>query len=260
MKSIIKGVIAATVMILFAAGAGAEGASSLPPHEKVEENISFNYGENTFSVSIPGEINKSQETELTVMLVKGDYTKRSLMDIPSDDICYVGQAEGLKYSDLFDNLGVRYTDGIFKPGVYTLITSGYNMGAASRTKIFLGSAVDSEGFASQYMHSAFRNKKVNYGTMERTFRVYEDGNEEQYIYVGIGNFEVEETVATSNLGFVVQLEDNGEFKRGYRTLADLGVTALENIPYIEGVLNVGIQINGLANGTEIVAIPYVIAQ
>ncbi len=259
MKSIIKGVLIVAAMLSFATVAGAEEAPTLPPHDKLEENISFNYGDNTFSVSMPEENRLSQETELTVMLVKGDYTNGSLAGISSDDVCYIGQAGGFKYSDIFDNLGVKYTHGNFEPGVYTLVTSGDGV-ATARTKIFLGNALDAEGFVSEYMHKTFSDKRVSCGTMERTFRVYEEDNTEQYIYVGIGNFEAEETVATKNLGFAIQMQDNGEFKRGYRTLEDLGVKALKNIPYIEGVLNIGIQINGLANGTDIVAIPYVIAE
>ena len=259
MKSIIKGFVVAALMLSFAAAASAEEASK--DYTEKSDNISFNYGKNTFSVT--DTTNKGTETELTVMLVKGDYSSKSLAEVAADDICYIGQAGGLSYSNLFNNLGVKYTGGKFEPGVYTLVTSGYGAQAATKTRIFLGNAVDSNAAVSEYMHSEFKKDgvSVNFGTMSQTLKIQEAATSDRYIYVGVGEFNIAESVTTDKLGFVVQKQEAGkDIQKGYRSLSDFGITALENVGSLSGVLNVGIQINGLANTTEIVAIPYVIAQ
>lgn len=250
MKSIIKGFIVAAVMFSFAAFANAEESNVV----KKPDNISFDYGNNTFSVTETTTI--ADKTELTIMLVKGDYVNSSLDNVQAADICYVGQAGGCSYVELFGDKGVRYTNGDFEPGVYTLITSGQGV-TPKKTKIFLGNAVDADLEVSKYMHTYFGDKNVEFGTTNQSIKVYENSN--NYIYVGVGEFNINNTVTPDKLGFVVQKKENGgALKKGYQSLKELGVEALENVGSVYGVFNVGIQINGIVNTTDVVAIPYVV--
>ena len=256
MKSLVKGFLIAAAMLSFAVAANAEEAPASPVPTTESISMSFNYGDNTFTVT--DNTAKASETELTVMLVKGDYTgDKSLADIKSDDICYIGQAGGLSYSSLFTNLGVKYTGGKFVPGEYTLVKSGAGMTEASKTKIFLGNAVTADGGISEYMHEKFKNWGVTFGTMKQTIKVYETEENEKYIYVGEGIFPIGGAIPTDNLGFAVQKHDGTSLKKGYRALNTF--EALKNIASLNGTnLSVGIQINDVPNSTEIVAIPYVL--
>lgn len=262
MKSLVKGFLIAAAMLSFAVATNAEEAPTLPEHTTESISMSFNYGDNTFTVT--DNTAKDSETELTVMLVKGDYTgNKSLADVKSDDICYIGQAGGLSYSSLFTNLGVKYTDGEFAPGDYTLVKSGEGMTEASKTKIFLGNAVKENDEISDDIHRYFEGKDVTFGTMNQTLKVYENANKEQYIYVGVGNFPMEGNVTLDKLGFAVQkMVDGNSVDKGYRSLDSFTniSDSLKNIGSFEGgSIEVGIQIKGINNNTEIVAIPYVLA-
>ncbi len=262
MKSLVKGFLVAAAMLSFAVAANAEEAPTLPAHTTESISMSFNYGDNTFTVT--DNTAKDSETELTVMLVKGDYTgNKSLADVKSDDICYIGQAGGLSYSSLFTNLGVKYTEGKFVPGDYTLVKSGEGMTEASKTKIFLGNARKADGGISDDIHKDLKAENVTFGTMSQTLKVYEDANTGQYIYIGVGNFPLEGNVTPDKLGFAVQrMEGDGVVDKGYRSLNTFANVSdsLKNISSFDGVnIEVGIQIKGINNNTEIVAIPYVLA-
>lgn len=263
MKSLVKGFLIAAAMLSFAVAANAEEAPTLPAHTTESISMSFNYGDNTFTVT--DNTAKDSETELTVMLVKGDYTgNKSLADVKSDDICYIGQQGGLSYSSLFTNLGVKYTGGEFAPGDYTLVKSGEGMTEASKTKIFLGNARKANGGISDDIHQYFKdsNRNVTFGTMSQTLKVYEDANTGQYIYIGVGNFPLEGNVTPDKLGFAVQkMVDGNSVDKGYRSLDSFTniSDSLKNIGSFEGgSIEVGIQIKGINNNTEIVAIPYVL--
>lgn len=259
MKSLLKGFLIVAAMFSFAIAASAEEVS--PGYTQTSDDVSFNYGANSFSISIEDEVQQSFDKELIIMLIKGDYTNASLATVPTENICYIDQESGLTYSSLFTNLGVKYdTDGEFEPGVYTLVKGGYGV-TESRTKIFLGNATNAAGEISKNIHSDFADLDVAFGTINQTLKVYEDGNEESYIYVGEGIFPVNEKTNLANLGFAVQKKSGETLDKGYRLLNSFTnmSSALSKITSIDANLAVGIQIDDVSKDTEIVAIPFVLA-
>lgn len=260
MKSLLKGFLIVAAMFSFVIAASAEEVS--PGYTQTSGDVSFNYGANSFSISIEDEVKQSFDKELMIMLLKGDYTNNaSLATVATEDICYIDQESGLTYSSLFTNLGVKYdADGEFEPGVYTLVKGGYGV-TESRTKIFLGNATNAAGEISKNIHSDFADLDVAFGTINQTLKVYEDGNEESYIYVGEGIFPVNEKTNLANLGFAVQKKSGDTLVKGYRLLNSFTnmSSALSNITSIDANLAVGIQIDDVSKDIEIVAIPFVLA-
>ncbi|MBQ7975311.1 MAG: hypothetical protein IJ300_06450 [Clostridia bacterium] len=255
MKSILRGFLVVAASLSFAVAAGAEGTDASAV-KKENENISFNYENNTFTVT---QEDTAAETELTVMLVKGDYYSdgTSLADVPASDVYYIGQASGKSYSELFENMGVKYDNGSFAPGVYTMITSGYGM-EATRTKLFVGNAVNSEGANTNNLPKDIReNEGITYGTVTQTIRIDEDEADSKYIFVSVGQLSFDGLASTDKLGFIVQKQTGTEVKKSYKSLKNLNFSGFDNITAFKGTLSLGIQLNDIPTGTDVVAIPYV---
>ena len=91
MKFLYKGILVASLAVcMTSATVLADEAGNVT---SVQENISFNYDTNMFNIDA-GSTQAKQE--LTVMLVKGDYSEQSisLSRINASDVYYVGQKTG----------------------------------------------------------------------------------------------------------------------------------------------------------------------
>ncbi len=242
MKALFKGMIVCAAMLLAVTSASAA---------QENENISFDYQNNTFNIT---ESTTVPESELTVMLIKGDRRSDDLSEVNTSDFYYIGQKTGTKY-DAFGVLGIKFDDNSeVEPGVYTLVTGGDGV-SVKKTKVVIGNVIKGSGELSSNVHSGLMDKNIEFGEIESTFRVY---GEDDYAYVCVGNFNYS---GLGNMGFVFQKKENGEVKKTYKELKDMN-NSLEGIASIsEGSrVQIALQMNNIPENTEFVAIPYVSAQ
>ena len=256
MKFIYKGLLLASLAVCMAsATAFADEVSSVP---SAEENISFNYQTNMFDIDAGTSVASNEE--LTVMLVKGDYAGDdiSLSQINAADVYYVGQKNGTDY-DVFDDLGVKYDSGKFAPGVYTLITSGENVGL-KKTKLVIGNALDKNVELGDYLPHDWNASDYTFGSVGNTARYYPQDNDGKYIYVCYATFPA--GADFENAGFVFQNISNTSTKHLVKTLKNFNLEFIEGINSIYADIEIGVQVNDIPtvgeNAVEnIVAIPYV---
>ena len=262
MKFLYKGIlIASLAMCMTAVTAGATENENV---ESKQENISFDYQTNMFDIDAG---TPQAEQELTVMLVKGDYSETgiSLSQIDAADVYYVGQKTGTNY-DIFNDLGVKYDSGEFTPGVYTLITSGESV-AVTKTKLVIGNAVDKNVAAGDYLPSGWNASDYKFGKIDRTIRYYPENEDGKYIYVCFAVFPSFNGLENTGLVFQnISNDDQTSTKKLFKTFKQLNVSeTLQNINSIESEVEIGVQINDIPVGTSdavdnIVAIPYVKVQ
>lgn len=263
MKFLYKGLLVASLAVcMISATALADEVTSVP---SAEENISFDYQTNMFDIDAGTGV--ATDEELTVMLVKGDYTSDSisLSQVNVADVYYVGQKTGTDY-DIFDDLGVKYDSHKFAPGVYTLITSGETIGL-KKTKLVIGNALNKDVTVGDYLPDGWLASEYTFGSVGNTVRYYPEGENGNYIYVCYADFP-----SISNLddaGFVFQNISNTQgtgTKHLVKKLSDFNVSeALANIASYNANIQIGVQVNNVpvvASGNiqavdNIVAIPYV---
>ncbi len=256
MKFLYKGILVASLAVcITSATVLANEAENVPP---VQENISFNYQTNVFDIDAGST---QAEQELTVMLVKGDFSEQdvSLSEIAVEDVYYVGQKNGTDY-DVFNELGVKYDSAKFEPGVYTLITSGETV-QVTKTKLVIGNALGKDGLGD-YLPADLKTGNYEFGSISSTERYYPDGVGEKYIYVCYADFP-----AMTNLdeaGFVFQnISKQGKIMHLYKPLKGFKLNdALAGINSSNTPIQIGVQVNDIpAEGDNavdnIVAIPYV---
>lgn len=263
MKFLYKGVLVASLAVcMTSATAFATETGETPPSK---ENIRFNYATNMFDIDAGTEA--ATGVELTVMLVKGDLTGEdvSLSQISIGDVYYVGQKTGKNY-DVFDGLGVKYDTNAFAPGVYTLITSGENVGV-KKTKLVIGNAINKDASLSSYLPNDWIASEYTFGSVGQTIRYYPEVENGNYIYVCFADFPAITDFA--NAGFIFQNISNTPgtaTKYLVKPLGDFNMNkALEGIRSTNANIRIGVQVNDVpvvASGNieavdNIVAIPYV---
>ena len=247
MKTFLKGMISSLVFLLLTSlSVSASGM-------QIDENISFNYQNNTFEIK---ESANGGEGELTVALVKGEWSTGNLDSLQADDFYYIGQKSGESYGD-FGELGIKYDSNTIEPGVYTLVTGGDNVGVKA-TKLVIGNAINQDGSFSDHVHSGLESSSsVEFGTVDATLRVYKEDN--KYAYVCVGSFTY---TSVGKMGFMFQRQTgDGQVEKAYTELGALK-NPLKNIASMtEGAkIQVGLQMNFVPEDVEFVAIPYVSAQ
>ncbi len=242
MKTLYRGLILSVIFVLMTAlGANADGI-------QINENISYNYQDNTFVVQ---QFAGSNDQELTVVLLKGEWSAEDLMSVTDEDFYYVGQKTASSYTE-FGSLGIKYDGNKIEPGVYTLIISGDNA-STKATKLVIGSAVNKDGSMSEHVHSGLSSQKVEFGNVNATFRVY---SEDDYAYVCVSSFDY---TSDGEMGFLFQRQNtDGEIQKAYKPISTMN-TPLENIASIsEGTkIQVGLQMNFVPKDVEFVAVPYI---
>lgn len=252
MKFLYKGILVASLAVcMTSATVLADEAGNVT---SVQENISFNYDTNMFNIDAGST---QAEQQLTVMLVKGDLTSGSvsLSQIDASQVYYVGQKTGTDY-EIFKDLGVKYDEGKFEPGVYTLITSG-ETAAVKKTKLVIGNALNKDVAAGDHLPKALA-EGYKFGSVSETVRYYPEGDAGKYIYVFYADFP-----SMTNLeeaGFVFQnISNQGKIMHLYKSLGGFGTDFLENINSISANIQIGVQVNDVPSDTveNIVAIPYV---
>ena len=260
MKFLYKGILVASLAVCMASAT--VFATETAGVTSKEENISFNYQTNMFDIEAGSGV--AADEELTVMLVKGDYSEQSisLSQINASDVYYVGQKTGTNYN-IFEDLGVKYDSDKFTPGVYTLITSG-ETADVKKTKLVIGNAVDKNAAAGNYLPN---NLKTGYkfGSVSETVRYYPEDANGSYIYVCYADFPA--ITDLENAGFVFQnISNQGQIMHLYKPLSDFNLSdTLEGIASINANIQIGVQINnvptvastGITAVENIVAIPYV---
>ncbi len=265
MKFLYKGILVASLaMCVTSVTVGATGEEAEVTSK--QENISFNYQTNMFDIDTGTGV--AADEELTVMLIKGDYSETgiSLSQIDVANVYYVGQKNGSDY-DIFDDLGVKYDSDKFAPGVYTLITSGESA-AVTRTKLVIGNALNKDVTAGDYLPTGWVATDYEFGKISGTVRYYPEGEDGKYIYVCYADFPYINNL--NDAGFVFQnISDEGTTKKLVKPLSDFNLSdTLENIASISANVQIGVQINNIpvvaSNNIEavdnIVAIPYVKVQ
>ena len=219
---------------------------------RINENISYDYKDNTFCITDSADVDGE---ELTVALIKGDYTNSDLTSVPGSEFYYIGQKSGSSYDD-FGKVGVKYDDKTIEPGVYTLVTGGDGV-ELTKTKVVIGNVVNEDGSYSSHLHSGLKDvENIEFGTVDNTFRMY---GESDYAYICVGSFNY---TSVGKMGFVFQrTTPDGIVQKSYTELANLK-TPLGNIASVsEGTqIQVGLQMNFVPLDVEFVAIPYVSAQ
>ena len=243
MKALFKGMMVCAAMLLAVTSASAA---------QENENISFDYQNNTFNIT---ESTTVPESELTVMLIKGDRRSDDLSAVAASDFYYVGQKTGTKY-DAFGVLGIKFDDNSeVEPGVYTLVTGGDEVDV-TKTKVVIGNVMSGSGELSSNVHSGLKEKKIEFGKVDATFRVY---GEDDYAYVCVGTFNYSQA---SEMGFIFQRKvGDGKVEKAYKELTDMN-NSLAGIASISenAEVQIAIQMNNIPENTEFVAIPYVSAQ
>ena len=246
MKTFIKVLISSvTFLLLTSLSVSATG-------RQIDENISYNYQNNTFSII---DSYRDSESELSLVLLKGQWSVDDLDSLEADDFYYIGQKSSGSYGD-FEDMGMKYDNNIIEPGVYTLVTGGEDRSLKTR-KIVIGNATDKDGTTSSNVHSGLESAPgIEFGTVENTIRVYNEGT---YAYVCIGSFTY---TSTGKMGFMFQRQTSGgTVEKAYTELGKLN-NPLKNIASMtEGAnIKVGLQMNFVPEDVEFVAIPYVSAQ
>lgn len=246
MKTLYRGLMASLMILLLTS------VSVSASRIQVNENISYDYQNNTFSIV---QSAGAGETELSVSLLKGEWNVDNISSAQSSDFYYVGQQTGEQYSE-FGEIGIKYDNNKIEPGVYTLVTSGDGVDVEA-TKIVIGNAINADGSFSEHVHSGLESSSsVEFGTVASTLRMYGEG---EYAYVCIGNFNY---TTTGKMGFMFQRQtSDGKVQKAYTELGSLK-TPLNNIASMsEGTkIQVGLQMNFVPEDVEFVAIPYVSAQ
>ncbi len=259
MKFLYKGILIASLAVCMTSATA--GATDTEDVASKQENISFDYQTNMFDIDAGST---QAEQELTVMLVKGDYSETavSLSQIDVADVYYVGQKNGTDY-DIFNDLGVKYDEGEFEPGVYTLITSGESA-AVTKTKLVIGNALNKDVTAGDYLPSGWNAADYEFGKISQTVRYYPEGEDGSYIYVCFADFPYINSL--EDAGFVFQNISDTATKKLNKPLSDFNLNdTLAGINSISANIQIGVQINNIpvvASGTveaveNIVAIPYV---
>ena len=256
MKFLYKGILVASLAVCMTS-ATAFATESATVTSK-EENISFDYQTNMFDIDADSP---QVEQELTVMLVKGDYTGDdvSLANIDVDNVYYVGQQHGTNY-DIFNDLGVKYDSDKFAPGVYTLITSG-ETAEIKKTKLVIGNAISKGVVAGEHLPESWNASEYTFGSVKNTVRYYPEDADEKYIYVCYATFPAGSDF--ENAGFVFQnISGTSSTKHLVKTLKNFNLEFIRSINSIYADIEIGVQVNDIPTVGEnavknIVAIPYV---
>ena len=256
MKFLYKGILVASLAVCMTTVTAL--ADEVPSVPSAEENISFDYQTNMFDIDAGTGVATNEE--LTVMLVKGDYTADdiSLANIDVANVYYVGQQPGTNY-DIFDDLGVKYDSDKFAPGVYTLITSGETIGL-KKTKLVIGNALDKGVGLGSYLPRDWNASDYTFGSVGNTARYYPEDNDGKYIYVCYATFPA--VADFDNAGFVFQNISATSTKHLVKTLNQFNLDFMDGINSIDAGIEIGVQVNDIptvgANAVDnIVAIPYV---
>lgn len=253
MKFIYKGLLVASLAVCMAsATAFADEVSSVP---SAEENISFNYQTNMFDIDAGTGVASNEE--LTVMLVKGDYSSQniSLSQIDVSNVYYVGQKTGTNYN-IFEDLGVKYDSDKFTPGVYTLITSG-ETADVKKTKLVIGNAISKGVVAGEHLPDGWDASEYTFGSVKNTVRYYPGDADGKYIYVCYADFP--SITNLESAGFVFQNISGTSTKHLVKTLNQFNLDFMDGINSIDAGIEIGVQVNDVPSDTveNIVAIPYV---
>ncbi|MBP3361742.1 MAG: hypothetical protein J6N52_12860 [Clostridia bacterium] len=239
MKKYIKGLF--TLGVIFALTASGVYAETTDTANTGKTE--YNYSAKKLGITDKEPLNPSapdESQELTILVVKGDFTGTNAGDITSDNVYYVDQESGTSFS-CFQNLGLKQTG--LEAGTYTLIAGGANVTEPMKELMIIGNVDGS-------VPKGLEGKTLNFGTVSNVTKVQKDG---EYVYACLCT--VPKGSEPSKLGFIFQRNDKGQWQHLYKTL-DLSKKIETSI---DAPIEFGLQVNGITEDPDTIqfsAIPY----
>lgn len=237
MKKYIKGLFSLCVVFaLTAAGVYAETTTTATTGK-----TSYDYQTNKVGITDTEKL-ADQDQELTVLVVKGNYTGDSTKEITSADVYYVDQESGSAFS-CFQNLGLKQTD--LDAGEYTLIAGGDNVAEPIKELMIIGDV--------STVPNGLNKNNLNFGKVSDVKKIQKADN--TYVYVCKCEMPKGTVSDSSKMGFIFQRKNDTQWQHLYKAM-DLSKLSTVSI---DANIEFGLQVNGITldpDTIQFTAIPY----